>query len=123
MAIKVKRSTGWMGMLAPFKIKVDDETVEKIQIDIPTEETSLQASLWGVKTEQIKVKDGDYVEIFATKWERLRSLLFVGIILLNFIPIDGSIQGTILLGLIIYIIIDIVISMTKPGFNYNIRKI
>lgn len=116
-------------MLVPFKIKVGDEIVRKInfreqvQIDIPTEEATLQASQWGIETEQIKVKDGDYVEIFATKWERLRSLLFVGIILLNFIPIDGSIQGTILLGLIIYIIIDIVISMTKPGFNYNIRKI
>jgi len=74
MSIKVKRKTGIFGVIFDFKVFINGEEVERIQnneiidIEIPDEEAVIQLSQLGVKTNEVSVEDGDYLEVSTNVW-------------------------------------------------------
>lgn len=93
MSITIKRRTGWQGMASRIQIKVNGEKVASIshnqQIDVSfTDEiVHLRVSQFGVKSNEIVVKDGDVVEITPTLWYRRSYQLFVAVMFVTlFIP-------------------------------------
>lgn len=73
MAVTIKRNTGWLGMGSKISLKMNGEKAlkiadsQKIELTIQNDESYLQATHFGSKSNEINVKDGDTVEITSTK--------------------------------------------------------
>lgn len=73
MSIKIKRNTGWLGTASKIAIKVNGEKVAKVSnnqemdIEIPDETAQLKTTHFMEKSNEIKVNDGDVVEITTRK--------------------------------------------------------
>ena len=113
MAITIKRRTGWQGMASKIQIKVNGEKVASIshnqQIDVSfTDEiVHLRVSQFGVKSNEIVVKDGDVVEITPTLWYRRSYQLFVAVMFVTlFIPNYYEYRSIFLIILSLFLLIS-----------------
>lgn len=120
MAIKIKRKTGRVGGLFNFNIFIDGEKVKKIkndekaELEIPNQEATVQANQMGTKSNKVRVKDGDELELITTSWGKYApiSLVLIGG-LLTFIPeFSTRIIGLIII-LALYYLIPIVTDTTS----------
>lgn len=124
MSVKVERDTGWLGMGSRFTLVVDGEKTAKIKynetIDLMIDEpvVTLLATQFGVKTNQVTVKDNDYVKITATSWS---TVSFAGLIILLFV-INLINNPLILFGLFI-LSIALFISIFIPEKHYRIEHV
>ncbi len=124
MSVKVERDTGWLGMGSRFTLVVDGEKTAKIKynetIDLMIDEpvVTLIATQFGVKTNQVTVKDNDYVKITATSWS---TVSFAGLIILLFV-INLINNPLILFGLFI-LSIALFISIFIPEKHYRIEHV
>lgn len=124
MAVTVVRHTGIIGMAGAIVIKINGEIVNKVKteqqviIDLPSDTARLKVSQYGVRSNELKVNDGEIVEITTPKWS---GLILFSIILLpsisNFIP---NFQHRM-----IYVVIYLVVAMVMLfGMKwYKIKKI
>ena len=93
MSITIKRDTGFTGMGSKVQIKINGEKVasikynEQVDIEIPEIEGRLKVTQSGMKSNEIKVKDGDIIKITTTSFNRISMILMsIVIIVTNFIP-------------------------------------
>ena len=93
MSITIKRDTGFTGMGSKVQIKINGEKVasikynEQVDIEIPEIEARLKVTQSGMKSNEIKVKDGDIIKITTTSFNRISMILMsIVIIVTNFIP-------------------------------------
>lgn len=89
MTIKIKRNTGWQGMASQIQLKLNGKEVasigekQSIEIDLPDDYGNLKVSQFGIKSNEIEVKDGDIIEIKSTLWSRIAHPLMIFIIFLT----------------------------------------
>lgn len=124
MSITIKRRTGWQGMASKIQIKVNGEKVasishnQQINVSFPDEIVHLKVTQFGVKSNEIVVKDGDIVEITPTLWYRLSYQLFVaGMIITLFIPNFDTYKSIFRIILSLFLLIS---SYIINGFTLNI---
>lgn len=73
MSVIIKRKTGWMGMLSKISVKVNGQKVTKIaykeaiELDLIDDSVLLRVSQFGAQSNEIKVRNGDIVEVRTTK--------------------------------------------------------
>lgn len=91
MLVTVKRKTGASGAGSRINIKLNGEKVSKIahqqalELDIQDESAKIKVEQFGVKSNEIKVENGDVVEIKTAKITYISVLsLFVYIIVSSF---------------------------------------
>ena len=84
MSIKIIRNTGFTGMAVRFAIKVNGKKVAKIshqeslELQFVDKDALLKVSQLGITSNELKVSDGDIIEIKTGKW------IYIGIFLLFF---------------------------------------
>lgn len=84
MSIKIIRNTGFTGMAVRFAIKVNGKKVAKIshqeslELQFVEKDALLKVSQLGITSNELKVSDGDIIEIKTGKWT------YIGIFLLFF---------------------------------------
>lgn len=111
MSITIKRRTGWQGMASKIQIKVNGEKVasishnQQINVSFPDEIVHLKVTQFGVKSNEIVVKDGDIVEITPTLWYRLGHQLFVAVMIITlFIPNSDTYRSIVLIILSLFLL-------------------
>ncbi len=109
MSVKISRDTGWIGMASGFQLYVNGEKAAKIknketlQLDFPDKEATIQASQWGVKTNERVVESGDELELVTTSQaNRIFLLLILFMFLVQLLP--NAVLGwlLILIGLVAF---------------------
>ena len=81
MSITIKRDTGFTGMGSKVQIKINGEKGasikynEQVDIEIPEIEGRLKVTQSGMKSNEIKVKDGDIIKITTTSFNRISMIL------------------------------------------------
>ena len=72
MSVRIKRSTGRIGVMGTFSVKKNGEKVDKIKndeiitVDIPEDGATIQLSQFRVKTQEQLVREGDRLEVKTT---------------------------------------------------------
>lgn len=124
MAVKIIRNTGWDGSLFKIQIKVNGEKIagihdgQKLDIELPHEKASLKVSQTGVKSNEVIVEDGDFVEITSTMTHQL---IFPLTIVLIFMYELSSFEYSLLIN-IVFILIALLISFLINGFHLKVLK-
>jgi len=97
MPVNIKRTTGFLRSYLPFTIQLNGETVGKLksnqekEIYLKQSFNYLTIKAPMTKSETIKVKSGDYVQIVDHKWQLgMIGALFILLILLPIIYIELS---------------------------------
>jgi len=123
MSVLIKRNTGWMGTASNFQIQVSGEKVasvmnhQHIQINLQDGAARLQASQFGIKSNEIKVKNGDTVELTSTWISRFSFLLImIPMLFTIFIP---SIKYRII-AIICLSVFNIVCMVLIEGFHLKV---
>lgn len=122
MSVMIKRDTGLLGTMSKFQVIVNGEKVETInnsdvlELDIKEPEAIIQFSQFGVKTNEIQIKDGDSLELSTRSWSIYS--IFALMILLNLVrPL--AIRG---IGYAI-IVVYLLMALFKTGFIYEVKKV
>lgn len=124
MSVKVERDTGWVGMGSRFTLVVNGEKREKIKYNetinlmIDEPEVTLRATQFGVKTNEVIVKDNEHVKITSTRWS---ALSFVGFILL--LLLTNLIDNVLISDVLFILSIALLISIFIPEKHYRIDHI
>lgn len=108
MAITIKRDTGLAGSASNIKIMIDGDAVgsvadkKQVEVELPNGKAKLKVKQLGIKSNEIEVEDGDYVEINQSKWGRTYWSVFIGIpLIISFINLISSwINSIIAMGII-----------------------
>lgn len=124
MSVKIERDTGWIGMGSRFTLVVNGEKREKIKynetinLSIEEPEVTLRATQFGVKTNEVTVRDYDHVRITSTRWSKMSYASLI--ILLLFVNLIDN----ILILLVAFILsIALFISIFMPEKHYRIEHI
>lgn len=125
MAIKIKRSTGLLGMAGSLKLLLNGKVVGKVahndtvKLDLPQEEAVLHISQGGSRSNKIPVRNGDTLIVkTGTRTKILLLLMFAVPILLTFFPHSYSNRPYI--GIVAIAVIGIILLASK---TYKITKI
>lgn len=76
MSITIKRNTGFVGSAMKINIRINGEKISSVynnqtlNIEIPDGENYLKVGQFGLKSDELKVKDGDVLQITHTMWHR-----------------------------------------------------
>ena len=123
MSVIIKRNTGWMGTDSKVQIQVNGEKVASImnhqhlQINLQDGAARLQASQFGIKSNEINVKNGDTVELTSTWISRFSfPLILIPMFFTIFIP---SIKYRII-AIICLSVINIVCMVLIEGFHLKV---
>ncbi len=131
MTIRVKRKTGFVGMLRKYWIYINGRKNKKIahneQVEVPVleENATLQVKQFGERSNEIQVSSGDIVEVQRTFIGRYALFIIFLINLLSHIFllfIDNSAMKTFILGVSLTLIIILVIVIFTPGANLKSIK-
>ncbi|GAB3071328.1 hypothetical protein ACFOU0_08280 [Salinicoccus sesuvii] len=83
MSITIKRSTNFIGVALPIRIRIDGKRVDKVfheeekEIEINSPVAELSVSQFLSKKSKITVNDGDYVEIRSSLWRSVSMIIFI----------------------------------------------
>ena len=121
--LRVKRNTGFSGILGRIKIYVNDEQVatikpnKQIELELPANEANISVSQAGVRSNELVVKEGQVVEILtSSRWYISSIFIFIAIFLIGLLlPFDFRIFGHIIL-----LIIAIAIDYFTEGFELKV---
>lgn len=123
MSIQVHRKTGWVGMFGNLQVLVNGDKNKKvsnnetIDIHIPEEGATIQASTFGMKTNEIEVKDGDQLLLKSTFWG-LYGFTFMIILML----INPFVRNIYLSGFALFYAIIMFITGFIPGMHQRLEK-
>ncbi|MGK0464855.1 MAG: hypothetical protein ACJAX4_000125 [Clostridium sp.] len=90
MSITIKRNTGWQGMSSKIQIEVNGEKAygimenNSVDVELPDGKAHIKVTQFGMKSNEIAVKEGDIIRITSTKWVRMSSPL---ILIISFLTI------------------------------------
>lgn len=76
MAITINRNTGWNGWFLETQIILDGDKIQTIgenqtlKLDLESPKALLKVKQFGIKSNEIEVKDGDVLEIKSSLWYR-----------------------------------------------------
>lgn len=107
MSIKIIRKTGFMGMAVRVAVKVNGEKIAKIshqeslQLNLKEKEALLRVSQLGTISNEIKVNDGDVIEVKISNWSYLFVFLLFFNILLSFFNIHSGYQIAVMVIVVI----------------------
>lgn len=124
MSIKIIRKTGFMGMAVRLAVKVNGEKIAKIshqeslQLNIKEKEALLRVSQLGTISNEIKVNDGDVIEVKMSNWSYFFVFLLVFNILLSSLNIHSGYQIAVMA---IVVILWLLTLFVLNGFR--LRKI
>lgn len=122
MTIQIKRETGLLGGFSKFSVKINGkkrgtlENEEILQLEIPDDEAVLQLTQFGVKTNEINVKDGDRLKVSTTTWGIYGKMMCIFLFIISGLYIPNVIGYGIVL---LYIITGYFLN----GFIFKIIKI
>lgn len=114
MSITIKRNTGWEGSSTKMKIIVNGEKVaainknQTLEVELYGAENSLKVRQFGMRSNEIEVRDGDILEV---KFKGSYKVLFPLIIAITFIMsviLDLPYKSNILPVHILFVIITFV---------------
>ncbi len=129
MLITIKRDTGLMGSASKIQIKVNGEKLasvmdkQHIAVDIPHDKANVKVTQFGVKSNEVEVKDGDTLKITSTTFNRLGfPLLSIIVFLTFFIPVlkyklIAIITAGVLIEIGIYLIDGFHLEVLKKEIN------
>lgn len=123
MTIQVHRKTGWVGMFGNIQLLVNGEKNKKISnnetIDmyLPEEDATIQASTFGMKSNPIEVKDGDQLLLKSTFWGLYGFTFMIILVLIN-----PFIQNMFLSGFSLFYAIIMFITVFIPGMHQRLEK-
>lgn len=127
--IKIKRNTGMVGMGIDVKVHVNGKLISKIKhlettvIDIPVDESTIQVSQTGTKSNSIKVHPGEQIEIGTTNND------WYLIFMVALIPVVNSLFNRIIevpilyYGYILLTVFVVLLYFFKDGFHLTLKKI
>ncbi|MBU3129930.1 hypothetical protein LGL55_19540 [Clostridium tagluense] len=90
MSITIKRNTGWQGTGSKIQIKVNGEKADSVMennsvdIELPEGKAHIKVTQFGIKSNEIVVKEGDIIQITST---RLTRMIFPLILIVQFLTI------------------------------------
>ena len=85
MSIIIRRSTGWVGSASLIQIIINEKKAaginenQDLEVELPDGRTNLKTKQFGVKSNEIEVRDGDILEIKRTRWHRMIFPLMIAI--------------------------------------------
>ncbi|MGH4120049.1 hypothetical protein [Clostridium sp.] len=113
MSITIKRNTGWQGISSKIQIQVNGEKADSVMennsvdVELPDGKAHIKVTQFGVKSNEIAVKEGDIIRITSTRWLRMSfPLIFIISFLTIFLP-NLTYRLTIFLSLWALIVISI----------------
>ena len=115
--ITVKRSTGWIGSATKMQIIVNGERLATInnnqilEVELPGAKNDLRVRQFGVRSNEIEVKDGDILEVRYKGWYKALFPLMIAITFIM-IVLDLPYIWTILL----FQLLVAIISYVPKGF-------
>jgi hypothetical protein len=84
MSITVKRNTGWQGIGSKIQIEVNGEKADtvmennSVDVELPDGKAHIKVTQFGIKSNEIAVKEGDIIRITSTRWLRMSfPLIFI----------------------------------------------
>lgn len=93
MSITIKRNTGWQGMDSKIQIEVNGEKAasvmenNSVDVELPDGKAHIKVTQFGIKSNEIAVKEGDIILITSTRWVRMSFPLMLIIFFLTiFLP-------------------------------------
>jgi ribosomal protein S17 len=93
MSITIKRNTGWQGMSSKIQIEVNGEKADSVMennsvdVELPDGKAHIKVTQFGIKSNEIAVKEGDIIRITSTRWIRMSFPLVLIIFFLTiFLP-------------------------------------
>ena len=118
MSITIKRNTGWVGSGSKIQIKLNGEKVasvkenQQVEVELQNDKAFIKAVQFVAKSNEIEVKDGDILEITATKWYKISiPVILVAFLLKKFtsesIYITTIINSIVVLSIISILLIDV----------------
>jgi ribosomal protein S17 len=117
MSITIKRNTGWQGMVSKIQIEVNGEKTgsvmenNSVDVEIPDGKAHIKVTQFGIKSNEIAVKEGDIIRITSTRWLRMSfPLIFIISFLTIFLP-------NLTYGLTIFFILEALIVISIFLFN------
>lgn len=121
--LRIKRNTGFSGILGRIKIYVNDQKVamikqnQQIELELPTDEAKIYVSQVGTHSNELVVKDSQVVEITNSSWLHINSIFtFIAIFSISaFLPHNYKIIGYLIL-----LVISIILTYFKNGFELKI---
>lgn len=123
MSIQIHRKTGWVGMFGNLQVLVNGDKNKKISnnetidLHIPEAGAKVQASTFGMKTNEIKVKDGDQLLLKSTFWG-LYGFTFMFLLLF----INPFIQDMYFNGFVLFYTMIMFITAFIPGMHQRLEK-
>ena len=114
MSIKIKRSTGWEGSATKMQIIVNGEklaTINKneiLEVELPSDKNSLKVRQFGVRSNEIEVKDGDILEVKYKVWYQAIFPLIIAITFIMSVVLDLPYNSRILPVHILFVIITFI---------------
>lgn len=92
MAITIKRNTGWMGGATDIQIRLNGEKAARVmenqtvEVELLGDKAYIKATQFGIKSNEIEVKDGDILEITTKRWRKISFyIIIVAFVLTSFI--------------------------------------
>ena len=117
MSITIKRNTGWMGSAAKIQIRLNGKNIagvtnnQSVDVEIPDREAHLKVTQFGIKSNQVRVRDGDMIRITSTSWLRISFLLLIIIYFLTIFLSNSTYRLTV------YFVVGVLIFITTFLFN------
>lgn len=111
MSITVKRSTGWEGSATKMQIIVNGEKVTTInknqilEVELHGVKNSLKVRQFGVRSNEIEVRDGDILEVKYKRWYQAMFPLMIAITFIMSVVLYLPYKSTILPVHILFVII------------------
>lgn len=92
MAITIKRNTGWIGGTTDIQIRLNGEKAARVmenqtvEVELLGDKAYIKATQFGIKSNEIEVKDGDVLEITTKRWSKMSFyIIIVAFVLTSFI--------------------------------------
>lgn len=93
MSITIKRNTGWQGISSKIQIEVNGEKADSVMennsvdVELPDGKAYIKVTQFGIKSNEIAVKEGDIIQITSTRWVRMSfPLIFIISLFTIFLP-------------------------------------
>ncbi|MGH4050651.1 MAG: hypothetical protein ACREVX_04745 [Clostridium sp.] len=123
MSITIKRNTGWQGMGSKIQIKVNGEKADSVMenssvdIELPDGKAQIKVTQFGIKSNEMAVKEGDIIRLTSTRWLRMSfPLILIIFVLTIFLP-NLTYRLTVFSILCVLIVISIFLF---NGFNLSV---
>lgn len=129
MSIIINRNTGWPAWYLRIQIIINGKKAnvinenQSIEVQLPSDKASLKVRQFGVKSNEVVVKDGDILKIKTTWWYKILVPVMIVIQVLTLFVTYLEEKLTSLLSLCVFVIIVIAFILSiflRNGFYIKI---